>query len=204
MKKWVIVLLIIGAVIGLIVLIGFFMSRSYFNNMVEKEVNAETQWAQVENVYERKYKLLPNLVSTAKNYADFEKEVLTQVTEARSQATKIKLTADDLTPENLQKFEAAQEKLSGSFSRLLLTFERYPNLKASDLYKEVQAELSGSENRITVERQRFNTVVGDYNIYIRKFPNNFFAGMYGFEKKALFEASEEAVKNDYDVNEGFK
>lgn len=199
MRKWLIPL----AVIVGIILILFLVFKGTYNKMVTKEEMVVAQWAKVDDAYERKYKLLPNLVSTARNYAEFEKSVLTEVTEARSKASSVQVNAENLTQEQLQQFEQAQQQLSGAFSRLLLTFERYPNLKASELYKEVQAELSGSENRISVARQRFIDAVQDYNVYIRKFPQNMLAGMFGFEKKPTFEASEEAKKNDYDVDEDF-
>ncbi len=130
MRKWLIPLLVIG---GLILVLYFFF-RGTYNNMVTKEESVTAQWAKVEDAYERKYKLLPNLVSTARNYAEFEKEVLTEVTEARSRASSVQVNPENLTPEQLQQFENAQQQLSGAFSRLLLTFERYPNLKASDFY----------------------------------------------------------------------
>ena len=199
MRKWLIPLAVI---VGL-VLILFLIFQGTYNKMVTKEESVTAQWAKVEDAYERKYKLLPNLVSTASNYAEFEKEVLTEVTEARSRASSVQVNPENMTPEQLQQFEQSQQQLSGAFSRLLLTFERYPNLKASDLYKEVQAELSGSENRISVARQRFIDEVQGYNTYIRKFPQNMLAGIYGFEKKPTFEASEEAKKNEYDVDEDF-
>ena len=194
------------AIVGIIVfggLIVFFLTKGYYNNMVTKEEGVEAQWAQVENVYQRKYDLIPNLVSVAKNYAEFEQETLTQVTEARSKATSINISAENLTPEQMAQFEQAQSQLNSSLGRLIASFERYPDLKANQNYLKLQDELSGSENRISTERRRFNEVVRDYNTYIRKFPQNIFAGLFGFERKALFENEEAAEGGQVDVDELF-
>ncbi|MBC3539440.1 LemA family protein [Rufibacter sediminis] len=177
----------------LLYLVGFVILASQsscgYNDMVQKDEQVSSQWAQVQNSYQRRADLVPNLVNTVKGAANFEKETLTQVIEARSKATSIQLNADDLTPENLEKFQAAQSQLSGSLSRLMATAEAYPDLKANQNFLELQAQLEGTENRISVERQRFNTTVQDYNTYIRAFPRNFFAGWFGFEKKGYFEAA---------------
>ncbi|MFB9863113.1 LemA family protein [Rufibacter immobilis] len=159
-----------------------------YNDMVQKDESVSSQWAQVQNSYQRRADLVPNLVNTVKGAANFEKETLTQVIEARSKATSVQLNADQLTPENIQKFQAAQSQLSGSLSRLLATAEAYPDLKANQNFLELQAQLEGTENRISVERQKFNATVQDYNSYIRAFPRNFFAGWFGFERKGYFEA----------------
>lgn len=193
-------------VLGVIVLIGiiiFFWWMSTYNGLVAKEEKVETAWAQVENVYDRKYELIPNLVATVKDYTEYEGNVLKEVTEARSNATQIKLSADDLTPENMKKFQEAQAQLTGSLSRLLATFERYPDLKANANYQKLMQQLEGSENRITVERRKFNEAVREYNTSRRGFLKSIVAERYGFEKKELFEASEEAVANDTDVKELF-
>lgn len=160
--------------------------------MVEKQELIEGQWAQVENSYQRRADLIPNLVNTVKGYAEFEKSTLTEVIEARSKATSVQIDPDKLTPENIAKFEQAQAGLSSALSRLLVVAEQYPNLKANQNFLELQAQLEGTENRIAVERNKFNEAVRDYNTYIRKFPNNMMAGMFGFEKKAYFEAKEGA------------
>lgn len=152
----------------------------------------EGQWAQVENAYQRRTDLIPNLVNTVKGYADFEKSTLTEVVEARAKATSVQVDPSKLNAESISKFEEAQEGLSNSLSRLLLVVERYPELKANQNFLELQAQLEGTENRISVERNKFNEAVRDYNTYIRKFPNNLIAGMFGFEKKAYFEAKEGA------------
>ncbi|WP_192822673.1 LemA family protein [Rufibacter sp. LB8] len=177
---------------GLVILAS--QSSCGYNDMVAKDEAVSSQWAQVQNVYQRRADLVPNLVNTVKGAAANERETLTAVMEARAKATSINLSADDLTPENMQKFQAAQSQLSGSLSRLMATVEAYPDLKSNQNFLELQAELSGTENRITVERQKFNTAVQDYNGYIRAFPRNLFAGMFDFEKKGYFEAEAGANK----------
>jgi LemA protein len=195
--KW---LIPVGIIVVLLIIFYSLFAGTY-NNMVAKEETVEAQWAQVENVYQRKYDLIPNLVSVARNYAEFEQETLTEVVQARSQATSININAEDLTPEKMQQFEQAQERLNSSLGRLIATFERYPDLKANQNYLKLQDELSGSENRISVERKKFNDAVRDYNTYIRSFPQNLLRGMYGFEKKALFSAEEAAAGGKVDVDE---
>jgi len=191
---------------GLVILVVFLLYSSVkgiYNNMVTKEEKVNAQWAQVENVYQRKYDLIPNLVSVAKKYAEFEQETLTKVVEARSKATSINIDANNLTPEQLQRFEQAQGQLNTSLGRLIATFERYPDLKANEQYKQLMDELSGSENRISVERRKYNEVVRDYNTYIRKFPQNLFAGVFNFQSKPLFSADEEAAGGKVDVEKIF-
>lgn len=161
-----------------------------YNTMVEKSEAVEGQWAQVENVYQRRADLIPNLVNTVKGYADFEKETITQVIEARSKATSIQLNASDLNPQNIAKFQAAQSGLSGALSKLLVTVERYPELKANQNFLELQTQLEGTENRIATERMRFNESTKNYNTYIKQFPRVIYAGWFGFEKKGYFEAEE--------------
>ncbi len=148
------------------------------------------QWANVETAYQRRADLIPNLVNTVKGYADFEQETLTQVIEARSKATSVNVDADNISPDQLQQFQAAQGQLSGALSRLLVTIERYPDLKANQNFLELQSQLEGTENRISVERNRFNEVVGTYNSYIQKFPQVFIANIGGFDKKGYFESAE--------------
>lgn len=186
MKKGVIALIVIAA----LVLIGFMSIKGMFNSMVEMRETTAKQWANVETAYQRRADLIPNLVNTVKGYADFEQETLTQVIEARSKATSINVDANDINPEQLQKFQAAQGQLSGALSRLLVTIERYPELKANQNFLELQSQLEGTENRISVERNRFNEVVGSYNSYIQKFPQMFIANMGGFDKKGYFESTE--------------
>lgn len=170
------------------------LSSCGYNSMVSKSEAIEGQWAQVENVYQRRADLIPNLVNTVKGYADFEKSTLTEVIEARSKATSININADELTPENIQKFQEAQSQLSGALSRLLVTVERYPDLKANQNFLELQAQLEGTENRITVERMKFNEATKDYNTYIKQFPRVLYASWFDFEKKGYFEADAGAEK----------
>lgn len=173
-----------------VLLILYFSFKGMYNSMVEKREATTGQWANVETAYQRRADLIPNLVNTVKGYADFEQETLTQVIEARSRATSINVDAGDLNPQQLQKFQAAQDKLSGALSRLLVTVERYPELKANQNFLELQSQLEGTENRISVERRRFNEVVRGYNTYIQKFPQTIMAGMAGFDKKGYFESVE--------------
>lgn len=164
------------------------LSSCGYNSMVEKGESVEGQWAQVENVYQRRADLIPNLVATVKGYAEFEQSTLTDVVEARAKATSINVNAEDLNPETIAKFQKAQSQLSGALSRLLVTIERYPDLKANQNFLELQAQLEGTENRITVERKKFNEVTKDYNTYIKQFPRVIYAGWFDFEKKGYFEA----------------
>ncbi len=165
-----------------------------YNEMVARDENVAAKWAQVQNAYQRRADLIPNLVNTVKGAANFEQKTLTDVIEARSRATSIQLSPENLTPENIQKFQAAQGELSGSLSRLLATVESYPQLRANQNFLELQAQLEGTENRISVERMNFNTSVQDYNTYIRSFPRNIFAGWFGFERKTPFAADPNAQR----------
>ncbi|WP_462318338.1 LemA family protein [Marinilabilia sp.] len=169
-----------------------FLSSCGYNTMVELEENIDAQWAQVENVYQRRADLIPNLVNTVKGYAEHEKETLQAVIEARSKATSINLSADQLNEQNLQNFQQAQKGLSSALSRLMVVMERYPDLKANQNFRDLQAQLEGTENRIAVERRKFNEATRAYNSYIRKFPRNMIAGMFDFERKPYFEAEEGA------------
>lgn len=164
------------------------LSSCGYNAMVDKDETVGQKWADVQTQYQRRADLIPNLVNTVKGAADFEQETLTQVMEARSKATSINISADELTPENIQRFQQAQSELSGALSRLLVTVERYPELKANQNFLELQAQLEGTENRISVARQKFNEAVQDYNSYIRSFPHVIYAGWFDFEKKGYFEA----------------
>lgn len=181
-------------IIPLITLVSILLSGCTYNKMVEKEEAVESQWAQVENVYQRRADLIPNLVNTVKGYADFEKETLTQVIEARAKATSVNVDPSKLSPSKLRKFQQAQGQLSQALGRLMVVVERYPNLKANQNFLELQAQLEGTENRISVERKKFNQTVQAYNAYIRKFPNMLFANMFNFEKKGYFEADKGAEK----------
>lgn len=181
---------LIGIVV--VILIAFF-GISVNNNLVEREESVESAWAQVENQYQRRADLIPNLVNTVRGAADFEQETLTSVIEARSQATSVNISADDLNdPAKLQQFQQAQAQLSGALSRLLVTVERYPELKANANFRDLQSQLEGTENRISTERKRFNDAAQSYNTSIRKFPTSIFASIGGFDRKAYFEADQGA------------
>lgn len=171
-----------------------FLSSCGYNTMVSKEEAVTAQWANVESAYQRRADLIPNLVETVKGVAEFEKTTLTQVIEARSKATSIQVDPKSLTPEEIQKFQQAQGQLSSALSRLLVTVEQYPQLKATQNFMEFQAQLEGTENRINVERRKFNEAAQDYNAYIRKIPMVIYSGWLGFEKKGYFESEAGAEK----------
>lgn len=185
MKKGLIIFGIIALVV--IILYSFFAGR--YNKMVELQEAIPNQWAQVETQYQRRADLIPNLVNTVKGYANFEQETLTRVIEARASATQVKVDPSNITPEALQQFQQAQNGVSSALGRLLVTVEKYPDLKANQNFLDLQAQLEGTENRIAVARNRFNDVVQPYNLYIKRFPNNTLASMYGFEPKGYFEAA---------------
>lgn len=170
------------------------LSSCGYNKMVELDEGVGAQWAQVENAYQRRADLIPNLVNTVKGYADFEKETLTQVIEARSKATSVTIDPSNLNAQTIQNFQAAQDGLSSALSRLMVVVERYPDLKANQNFLELQAQLEGTENRIAVERRKFNESTRQYNTYIRKFPKNLVAMIFNFEKKGYFEAEQGAEK----------
>ncbi len=170
-----------------------FIGIGKYNTLVEQQQTVNQSWAQVENQYQRRADLIPNLVNTVKGAADFEQQTLTDVIEARSRATSIQVSADDLNnPQRVQQFQQAQQQLSGALSRLLVTVEKYPELKANQNFRDLQVQLEGTENRIATERQRFNEAVQRYNTTVQQFPNNIFAGLFGFEQKAFFKADEGA------------
>lgn len=168
---------------------AFTLSSCGYNTIVEKDEAVARAWSAVETQYQRRSDLIPNLVNVVKGYADFEQETLTAVVEARSKATGITVNADELSPEAIAKYQQAQQELSGALSRLLVSVERYPDLKASTQFSQLQAQLEGTENRISVARDKFNASVGDYNTYIRKFPRNLVAGIFSFEQKGYFESA---------------
>ncbi len=185
MKKGVIIAIAVVAVIVL-------SAISIYNSMVKMDENVTAAWAQVETQYQRRADLIPQLVNVVKGAADYERTTLESVVAARSKATSIRLTADDLTEENLAKYQKAQDELGGALGRLIAISEAYPELKANENFKELQAQLEGTENRIAVARKDFNEAVQSYNSYIRRFPKNIFAGMFGFSQKAYFKAAEGA------------
>ena len=176
----------------LIAIIGTSLSSCGYNTMVEKQESVTSQWGNVQNAYQRRADLIPNLVATVKGYASHEQETFTQVTEARAKATQMNINAEDISEEKLQEYQKAQGELGQALGRLLLIQENYPELKANQNFLGLQDELAGTENRISVERNKFNETTQDYNQYIRKFPRVIYAGWFGFKPKAYFQASQEA------------
>ena len=188
-KSWIII-----AVIVLLAIIMYTSIKGTYNKMVTMDEGVTSQWAQVENVYQRRADLIPNLVATVKGYADFEQKTLTDVIEARSKATSVTIDPTNLNEASMQQFQAAQDGLSSALSRLMVVVERYPDLKANLGFLDLQTQLERTENRITVERMNFNTKAQEYNSFIRSFPKNIYASLFGFEKKAYFKAQEGAEK----------
>ena len=186
MKKWLVPIILIALAV-------IFGVRVY-NSTIGLEENVEEAWGKVESSYQRRSDLIGNLVKTVQGAADLEKSTLESVINARAKATSINIDPTNITPEQLQQFNQAQSGLSSALSRLLVTVERYPDLKANQNFLELQSQLEGTENRINVARDRFNETVKPYNKHIRTFPNNLLAGIFGFEKKAYFEAEEGSEK----------
>jgi LemA protein len=184
MKKWLPLIIIVVIIIGI-----FRWGVGLNNTMVEKQETARTQWANVESAYQRRSDLIPNLVNTVKGYADFEKETLEGVIQARANATKTTIDPSNITPEQMAQFQESQNSLSGALSRLMVVVERYPDLKANQNFLELQSQLEGTENRINVERNRYNEVARDYNVYTKKFPASVVAGFLNFDEMALFQAA---------------
>lgn len=197
MKKWLVPVIVI-AVIGF----GIYQWAVGINNKsVELEANAKTAWSNVESTYQRRNDLYSTVIKTVQGAADFERKTLNEVIEARSKATSVNLNVEDLTPENLEKFQQAQSQLSGSFSRLIASFERYPDLKASQQFRDFQAQQEGTENRINIARDRYNEAVNKYDIYTTKFPNKLLASMFGFKEMARYKADPGSEKvPDVDFN----
>ncbi len=183
MKKFGVIGIIIVLLVGL-----FAYGTKVYNGLVDKEEGVKTAWSQVENNYQRRADLIPNLVSTVKGYASHEKETLEGVIQARSKATATNINANDMTPEALQQFQASQDALSSALSRLMVVVEKYPDLKANENFRDLQVQLEGTENRITIARKQFNETAQVYNKSVRRFPNNIFAGILGFEQRPYFEA----------------
>lgn len=199
MKRSTIILIVI---LGLIAIL-FFMFRGTYNGFVTKDEGVKKAWSDVESQYQRRSDLIPNLQAIVEGAADFEKSTLTEVIEARSKATSINISANELTPENIQKFQAAQSQLSGALSRLLVTVERYPQLQATQAFRDFQVQLEGTENRINRARDQFNAAVQTYNTAIRKFPANIIASITGFQQREGFKAdagTENAPKIDFKKN----
>lgn len=185
MKKGLTTLLIAAVVLAG----GFIWVKNSYNKMVAGDENVQAAWSQVENVYQRRADLIPNLVATVKGYAQHESETLESVVAARAKATQVTVDPTNLTEDALAKFNAAQGELSAALGRLLMITENYPDLKASQQFSDLQAQLEGTENRITTERMKFNDTAKAYNTLVRSFPNNILASMFGFEKKGYFEAA---------------
>ena len=188
MKKGLVILLAVGAVLAGL----FFWFQGNYNNMVKMDEGVQAAWSQVENVYQRRADLIPNLVATVKGYAAHEQQTLEGVISARSKATQITVDAENLTPDELAKYQKAQGELGAALGKLLAITENYPELKANENFLSLQSQLEGTENRIAVERKKYNETARNYNTEIRQFPKNIVAGMFGFEKKPYFEAQESA------------
>ncbi len=176
--------IIIAIVVGVVLLWGI----GTYNGLVTKQQEVDAAWSQVENVYQRRADLVPNLIAVVKNYAEYEQGTILAVTEARAKAAATTVNIENSTESDLQQFEATQNALGQSMNRLLVAVENYPDLKASDNYQALQTQLTGCENRILTERQRFNEAAQVYNASLRKFPNNLIANLFGFEKRPYFEA----------------
>ena len=192
-------------VLGVIALALFGWVKNSYNGLVQDQESVETAWAQVENVYQRRADLIPNLVETVKGYAKHEQETLEGVIEARANATKVTIDPTNMTPEDLQKYQAAQGDVTNALSRLIAVSENYPDLKANQNFLELQNQLEGTENRIAVERNKFNAVARGYNTKRRTFPTNIIAGIFNFGEKPYFQAQEgadKAPKVDFGTSEG--
>jgi len=194
MKKSCLVTIIIVAFFGLILLSVVIWGTKVYNQMVILQEGVTSQWGNVETQYQRRADLIPNFVNTVKGAAAFEQETLTKVIEARSKATQVTIDPTKMTAENMQQYQAAQGELSSALSRLMVVVEQYPELKATQNFRDLQVELEGTENRISVERRKFNEVALAFNTYIKRFPQNFLAGMFGFTSKPYFESMEGAEK----------
>ncbi|HEY8399232.1 MAG TPA: LemA family protein [Flavihumibacter sp.] len=179
--------LILIIVLAVLVLFGF-RACSGYNSMVSLDENVKNKWANVQSDYQRRADLIPNLVNTVKGAANFEQETLTRVIEARSKATSVQIDPSNITPEKLAEYQQAQAGVSSALGRLLAVVENYPDLKANQNFRDLQAQLEGTENRIKVSRNDFNAAVQEYNSSVRRFPNNIFANMFGFSVKQGFQA----------------
>ena len=194
MKKGCLISIIVVAFLALIVISMVIWGTKVYNGMVTMQESVTSQWGNVETTYQRRSDLIPNFVNTVKGAANFEQTTLTQVIEARAKATSINIDPTKMTAENMQQFQQAQGQVSSALGRLMVVMEQYPELKATQNFRDLQVELEGTENRISVERRKFNEVALTYNTYIRRFPQNFLAGMFGFQAKPYFESDEGADK----------
>jgi len=190
MKKGSVILLV---VLGLL-LVGGCMTCNVQKSLVTLDENSKSKWGEVQNQYQRRADLVPNLVNTVKGAANFEQKTLTDVINARAKATSIQVNPENLTPEKLREFQQAQGELSQALGRLMVVTENYPQLRATQNFQDLQVQLEGTENRITVARKNFNDAVQEYNTKLRVFPNNVFGGLMGFERKGMFEADQNAQK----------
>ncbi len=194
MKKGCLIGIVIAAVLALVVLSVIVWGTKVYNGMVTMNEGVTSQWGNVETQYQRRSDLIPNFVNTVKGAASFEQTTLTQVIEARSKATSVTIDPANMTAENMQQFQQAQGQVTSALSRLMVVVEQYPELKATQNFRDLQVELEGTENRISVERRKFNEVAREYNTYIKRFPQNFVAGMFGFQAKPYFDSVEGAEK----------
>jgi LemA protein len=194
MKKGCLISVIIAALIGLVVLGIVLWGTKVYNQMVSLQEGVKSQWGNVETQYQRRADLIPNFVNTVKGAAAFEQETLTKVMEARARATQITLDPTKMTAENMQQFQAAQGEITSALNRLMAVVENYPELKATQNFRDLQVELEGTENRISTERRKFNEAAQSFNTYIKRFPQNFIAGMFGFTARPYFESMEGAEK----------
>ena len=194
MKRGCLIWIILGAFLGLIVLGIIMWGTKVYNNMISLQEGVTSQWGNVETQYQRRADLIPNFVNTVKGAAAFEQETLTRVIEARAKATQVTLDPTNMTAENMQQFQAAQGELSSALSRLMVVVEKYPELKATQNFRDLQVTLEGTENRISTARRKFNEAAQAFNIFIRRFPQNIIAGMFGFTARPYFESMEGAEK----------
>jgi LemA protein len=194
MKRGCLITVVIVVLIGLVVLGIVLWGTKVYNQMVTQQESVTSQWGNVETQYQRRADLIPNFVETVKGAANFEQSTLTKVIEARANATKVTIDPTKMTAENMQQFQAAQGELSSALSRLMVVVEQYPELKATQNYRDLQVTLEGAENRISNERRKFNEVAQSFNTYIKRFPQNFLAGMFGFTAKPYFESMEGSEK----------
>jgi LemA protein len=194
MKKGCLIWIIIGSLLVLIVLGFLSWGTRIYNRMVTMQEGVTSQWGNVETQYQRRADLIPNFVNTVKGAANFEQQTLTQVIEARAKATQVTIDPTKMTEANLEQFQQVQGQVSSALSRLMVVVEKYPELKATQNFRDLQVELEGTENRISVERRKFNEVAQAFNTYIKRFPQNFLAGMFGFSTKPYFKSAEGAEK----------
>lgn len=194
MKKGCLISIIIAAGLALVLLSVVLWGTKVYNSMVTMQESVTSQWGNVETQYQRRSDLIPNFVNTVKGAANFEQTTLTQVIEARSRATSVTIDPANMTAENMEQFQQAQGQVTSALSRLMVVVEKYPELRATQNFRDLQVELEGTENRISTERRKFNEVALGYNTFIKQFPQKFLAGMFGFQEKPYFAAVEGAER----------